>query len=509
MELRDQHRHHVALALSAPSETDRGALTALAVIAALTALRFWASAEINLTPDETYYWLWSRFPAAGYFDHPPMVAWWIWASTTLFGDDPFGVRALSVIAAAITSYAIFATARNLGFGVATSSRAALWLNATILIGAGAILITPDSPSVLFWALAVWVMADIRRTGHGWLWLLVGLFAGLGCLSKYTNLFLGVGAVLWLLFDREARRWFLSPWLWAGGLVAVLTFLPVILWNADHDWISFHKQFGRISDGGLQPRYVAEFVAGQFGLLNPLIAVFTGIGAWLAARTLFGRRGEGEGALAFLLLLCLPLVVYMLVHSLHARVQGNWLAPVYPALVALAVVAAAGVTSRVLRGIARIAAPVGIAVSVLVLLFFMAPIPTPFGEKTPAERFVGWSGLAANLEEMMAAKGATWIATADYGLTGELAYYGPGPARVQQVDERERFLFDRVAPGITDGPALLVLIEQRSRLGKYRRCFGSLEPLGEVERLGPDGPVATYRVWLARDAAPDILTRGCT
>jgi len=498
----------VALALSEAAGEDRAWLAALVVIAGLTLFRFWASAEIGLTPDETYYWLWSRAPAPGYFDHPPMVAWWIWASTTLLGDTPFGVRALSVVAAALTSYAIFATARNLGFGRAASSRAALWLNATILIGAGAILITPDSPSVLFWALAVWVMADIRRSGEGWLWLLVGLFAGLGCLSKYTNLFLGVGAVLWLLADRDARHWFRSPWLWAGGAMAMLTFLPVVLWNADHGWISFAKQFGRISDGGLQPRYVAEFLAGQFGLLNPLIAIFAGIGAWLGARALFVRRGEGEGALAFLFLLCLPLVAYMLVHSLHARVQGNWPAPVYPALVALAVVAASGVSAPLLRSLARLAAPVGIAVSVLVLLYFMAPTPTPFGQKSPAERFVGWSGLAAELEAMMAAEGATWIATADYGLTGELAYYGPGPAQVQQVDERERFLFDRVAAGTTHGPALLVLVDQRSRLGKFRRCFASLDPLGAVDRIGPDGPVATYRVWLARGARPDILDRGC-
>ena len=126
---------------------------------------------------------------------------------------------------------------------------------------------------MFWALAVWVLADIRRTGTGWLWLLVGLFAGLGCLSKYTNLFLGVGVLLWLLVERDARRWFLSPWLWAGGIVAVLVFLPVLLWNADHDWISFGKQFGRISAEGIQLRYVGEFIASQVGLLNPLIARF--------------------------------------------------------------------------------------------------------------------------------------------------------------------------------------------------------------------------------------------
>src|SRR5690606_28231012 len=108
----------------------------------------------------SYYWLWSRVPSAGYLDHPPMVAWWIWASTALFGDTEFGIRAISVIAIAIVSYAVFETGRNLGLGRGLSARGAMWLNATILLGVGAVLITPDSPSVLFWALAVWVIADI-------------------------------------------------------------------------------------------------------------------------------------------------------------------------------------------------------------------------------------------------------------------------------------------------------------------------------------------------------------
>ncbi|MCB1499169.1 MAG: glycosyltransferase family 39 protein [Bauldia sp.] len=508
MELRHQHGYHLARPLTQATLERRAYLGAAAIVLALTAYRFWASAHIGLAADEAYYWLWSRRLSGGYLDHPPMVAWWIWASTAVFGDTEFGVRALSVISAALTSVAIFATARNLGPTTGLAARGAVWFNATILIGVGAILITPDSPSVLFWALTVWVLADIRRTGDGWMWLLAGAFAGLGCLSKYTNLFLGAGILLWLVLDRDARRWFLSPWLWAGGVVAVLVFLPALLWNADHGWISFAKQFGRISEGGIKPAYVAEYIASQFGLLNPIIAVFVGLGAWLAVRG-FGRRERTEErALIFLLVLCLPLVLYMLVHSLHARVQGNWLAPVYAGLILLAVIAAAGAASRFMTGLAGLAAPVGIAISVLALGYFAAPLPTPFGLTTPAERMVGWQGLAERIEGLRSDTGAGWIATADYGLTGELAFYGPGAALVQQVDERQRYLFDQVDPSVTTASAILVLPEERSDLTKFQRCFDSLEPLGSVQRDGPDGPVATYLVWLADGARRDILRRGC-
>lgn len=508
MELRHQYRDHLARPLTEATSERRAWVGAAAIIVVLTAYRFWASAHVGLAADEAYYWLWSRRPATGYLDHPPMVAWWIWASTTIFGDTELGVRALSVISAALTSVAIFATARNLGLNPTVASRGAVWFNATILVGVGAILITPDAPSVLFWALTVWVLADIRCTGDGRMWLLAGAFAGLGCLSKYTNLFLGGGILVWLVLDRDARRWFLSPWLWAGGAVAVLVFLPALLWNADHGWISFAKQFGRISADGVRLAYVGEFIASQVGLLNPIIAVFVGLGAWLAVKRIGRRAGAEEGALLFLLVLCAPLVLYMLVHSLHARVQGNWLAPVYPALALLAAVAAAGVTSRLMKRLAGIAAPVGILVSVLALGYFAAPPPTPFGQQTPAERMVGWKDLAERIETLRAETGAGWIATADYGLTGELAFYGPGTELVQQVDERQRYLFDRIDPSVTTAPALLVLPEERSDLKKFRRCFASLEPVGSVEREGPDGPVATYLVWRAEGARKDILRRGC-
>jgi len=286
------------------------------------------------------------------------------------------------------------------------------------------------------------------------------------------------------------------------------FLPVLLWNADHGWISFDKQFGRIAAEGIELRYVGEFIAAQIGLLNPIIAVFVGLGTWFGLRSLLRRRNDAEGALVFLLVLGLPLIAYMAIHSFHARVQGNWLAPVYPGLALLAAIAATMLAARFLVGLAKLAAPVGIAISVLVLLFFVSPLPTPFGQRTPAERLVGWADLARKVEDLRASSGAGWIATADYGLTGELAFYGPGSELVQQVDERQRYLFDSVDPAVTRATALLVLPKERSDLAKFSRCFESIEPLTEIERPGPDGTVAVYAVFRADGARRDILRRGC-
>lgn len=307
-------------------------LPVLAVLALLTALRCWAAAHAGLAPDEAYYWLWSRVPSTGYYDHPPMVAWWIWASTSLIGNTPLAIRTPTILSALVTSLALAATAEMLFADRRIAVRAVLWFNSMILIGVGAILSTPDAPSVMFWALATWALAALRRTGLGPFWLAVGLSAGLGCASKYTDFFLGLGILAWLVADPDARRWFRSPWLWAGRLVAFVALLPVFIWNGEHHWVSFAKQFGRISAGQPTLRYVGEFVASQLGLLNPIIAIFAILAIPSAVRSRTARR---LGATGFLLALTMPLALYMVIHAFHGRVQGNWLAPIYPALALLA------------------------------------------------------------------------------------------------------------------------------------------------------------------------------
>lgn len=162
---------------------------------ALTACRLWAASHLGLIPDETYYWLWSRVPSWGYYDHPPMIAWWIWLSTYLFGPTPLAIRLLPVLSVLVVSVAVYGTSRELLLERRYVSHLVLWLNAMFLIGGGAIFATPDAPSIMFWALAIWLLARIRARSESYPWIIFGLVAGLGCVSKYTNLFLGLGVVL--------------------------------------------------------------------------------------------------------------------------------------------------------------------------------------------------------------------------------------------------------------------------------------------------------------------------
>lgn len=463
-------------------------------------------AHFDLVPDEAYYWLWSRVPSAGYYDHPPMIAWWIWISTHLFGDTLLGVRAIAIVSVLATSAAVYATASELFDDPKIASVAAIWLNAMLLMGIAALFATPDAPSTMFWALTLWALARLRNGGDPRLWLLIGLLAGLGCVAKYTNLFIGPGILLWLALDPRARPWLFSRWAFAGGIVAVLAFSPVLLWNASHDWISFAKQFGRLTDRHAGLSYFGEFVAGQFGLLNPLIAIFAMLAIYRWVRS---PNSKPSQPVAFLVLLNGPLIAYMFFHALHGRVHANWPAPSYPALAILA--ASAGIDihdGKHLRRLSYWVAPVGIGLSCLLLFYFATPWGKTFPLHSPADTLLGWREFAQGLEAMRENSGADWLATTDYGLTGELAFELGNDSPVLQIVDRQRFTFESPNPSLLKKPALLVMPANEGEAERYSSCFREFSVLGDVSRQAGNRVIQNYTVVKVQGASETMISAGC-
>jgi 4-amino-4-deoxy-L-arabinose transferase-like glycosyltransferase len=141
------------------------------------------------------------------------------------------------------------------------------------------------------------------------------------------LFLGLGALGWLLLDRNARRWLATPWPWAGAMLALAIFAPNLVWQSQHQWETFTFLFGRVGSGHLTLRFLAEFLGAQFGLATPLIFVLMALGLWRAT-----RLSSNRFLLAMLVWVGLG---YFLEHALHDRVQGNWPCFLFPALSILA------------------------------------------------------------------------------------------------------------------------------------------------------------------------------
>src|SRR6516164_3528434 len=296
-------------------------------ILALVALRLIAAAVTPITFDEAYYWMWSKSLAGGYYDHPPMVAYVIRAGTMIAGDTELGVRLVSILLALPMSYAVYRSAAILFGGARVAASAAILLNVTLMAAVGTLIVTPDAPLLVASSFVLFFLTKVLETGRGTWWLAVGAAVGAALLSKYTSLFFGLAILIWLLTVPELRRWFASPWPYLGGLLAFALFAPVILWNADHQWVSFIKQMGRARIEEFRPAFIAELAPTQIVFATPLVFILGSMGL----HALAFRKAGARPARILINAMFWTITVYFVWHALHARVEANWFAPIYPAL----------------------------------------------------------------------------------------------------------------------------------------------------------------------------------
>ena len=472
---------------------------------ALCLVRAIVAGFAGLTDDEAYYRLWGLWPALSYLDHPPMAGWMIWLGQHIAGDTTLGVRLAAVLAPLIGTLLTWRTV-SLLFGPEVALRGA-WIGLAIpLLAVGGVIMTPDTPSVLFWGLTSWAVAELWRSGRAEWWLLVGLFAGLGLISKYTNLFSGAGIVLWLLGSGQIWRHVRSWQLWAGGAIALACTLPVLAWNQAHHWASFSKQFGRVAAGHeLTLRFLGELLGGIFGLLSPAIAVLSGIGIWAALKV---ARKDRQSAEFLLLASLLPFGLYLIVHSLHDRVPPNWPAPLYPALGVLAAIgvsqlpASFGIHGVRLR---RTALPLGFSIAGLIYLHVLDPLMHFRGEKDPTAQMQGWAAFGRAVEAQRQAAGAQWIATTSYATTGQLAFQEPPTIPVLQLDERIRYVnLPPPDPLVLAAPGLYVELDRRADEALLRRRFRSVTRLENLSRDSAGAPISAYVLYRIADPIGPVL-----
>src|SRR5919204_2341780 len=174
---------------------------AIVLLLAVTGYRLWFSTRLELVPDEAYYWLWSKHLAASYRDKGPAIAWTIALGTRIFGDSVFGIRFFAVMLSTGSSWLLFMLARRL-----YDDRIALWclLMATVMpvLAVGSILMTIDTLSVFFWALATIVWWDALHRGTALHWACLGLAIGAGFLAKFTNGVQMACIAVFLLWSKE-------------------------------------------------------------------------------------------------------------------------------------------------------------------------------------------------------------------------------------------------------------------------------------------------------------------
>jgi hypothetical protein len=408
-------------------------LSYLLIVIFLVARLFYIGGHtIELAEDETYQWLWSKHLALSYYSKPPLIACTQWLSTRLWGDTAFGVRFFSPLIAAILSLLLVRF-----FAREVNARAGFFLllimTATPLASVGAVLMTVDPLSVLFWTLAMlrgWRAVQEKGTLRDWAW--TGLWMGFGLLSKYTELFQWLCWALFFVLWPLARKHLRRPGPYLALLINLLCATPVFIWNSQHHWITIsHVAEDAGARSAWQPtlRYVGEFLGGELGLLNPVF--FVGM-AWAAIA--FWRRERHNPRLVYFFSMGAPVFLAYLLHSFRSRVLPNWIAPSVLPLVCLMVMywdTRWRLDSRPLRGWLAGGLVLGFALVILGhdtdLLYKISGWRLPVN-MDPLHRVREWSGVARVAgearRELLAEGKPVFIIADHYGLVGEITFYLP-------------------------------------------------------------------------------------
>ncbi|MFM2091233.1 MAG: hypothetical protein RLZZ127_1722 [Planctomycetota bacterium] len=424
--------------------------------AAVLALRALVAAQWPLTGDEAYHWEWSRNPAWGYYDHPPLHAWTMWAATA-FGVSEFTVRLPSLLAglamALLARAGARAMARDLGADAGAAERAGLGAGALLLLmpiatGLGAYA-TGDALVALAWLAAVLLLGRMSARPQAvplsW-WIALGLVMGLGLQAKFLFAPFGILALGWVLADRERRRWLARPGPWLAGALAIVVVAPLLLWNADHGWATFAFNFAARQDDAweFKPLEPPLFLASQILVASPVLAVAALVlaGRWAA------RRVALPPAAALVAVAILVILVPFLGRSLGQRPGIHWPAAAW--IIAVPLLAAwweARGSVRLRRW--ALAAAGGLTVPALLLLAVgpgwidrLLPVA---GEAPPTGRLAdlararawpAWAEQAVSLrDELARARGddKVLLLAPQYGHVATIAFYGPGRPVVRMWD----------------------------------------------------------------------------
>lgn len=418
------------------SPTVRWRMAALGILAYVIGLRLAFMGAVDLLPEEAYYWNYAQHLDIGYLDHPPMVAWLIWLGTSVFGNTEFAVRLGAALSWCVAAYFSFQLARNL-YGKTAAFVALLLFSALPFFFAMGLLMMPDAPLTAAWAGALYFLERATLGERPKAWLGAGICMGLGLLSKYTIALLGPATLVFLLLDASSRPWLRTPWPYLTAAVATLLFLPDIVWNAVHDWVSFAFQSTRRISAA--PEFSLHLLIGSVLVLITPVGFVAAIRALApAGRTQKVLPGRIDRQRAFIAVYTLaPLSVFVL-FSLFHQTKLNWTGPLWLAVLpavahAITVDRRTALLTKAKRGYRIWGTTVGVAMLMYgaSLHYLALGLPGVGYPDTLRSVPIAWQEFGESAEaiedevELMVGHEPVLVGMDKYNLASQLAFYGVG------------------------------------------------------------------------------------
>jgi len=449
--------------------------------------------------DELYYMACGEHLAWGYIDQPPLIALVAWVARHLFGPSLapslVSVRLFPILAGAAVVFITGLLAREFGGGLL-----AQFLSATAVLLAPANLafdsfLSMNAFEPLFWLLCAWIVVRIVKGASPRLWLAFGAIAGIGIENKHSMLVFGFAICAGLLLSGEYSV-FRSRWIWLAALIALLLFLPNLVWEARHGWpqIEVVRNAQQLKNEPISP---IRFLGEQVLFLHPVaLPVWLGGLVWLFA------SGEGKRFRFLGWAYVLVLAIFIFMHG-----KTYYPLPFYPMLMAAGGVAFETVGTFSIASIpigrpVAAAYPIVLIVAGLVTIPFGVPllsvdafirysqaIPLSSNVKTERDATValpqlyadmfGWDNMAATVAGVYhslpaSERAGCAILAGNYGEAGAIDYYGPRLGLPKAISGHNSY-FDWGPRGYT-GECVIIFGE---RSAEFSKLFGDVQRVATI------------------------------
>lgn len=368
------------------------------VLLGAAGLHLLLAAVLPLTLFEAHYALYGHYLQLSYVDHPPLMGW-LQGIVQLVNGSDFALRLMPVALTLATHYCLVAIAQRLYPSEPKLPVALAWLLQLMPVSHILFAAAPDLPLALFSSLAFLALLKIldNQSWAGWLGL--GACLGLAGLSKYTAATLVISLPIALWLGGQGWRWLLSPKPWLAGALAVLIVSPVLIWNYQHDWLSFTFQmdYQEGDQAGWSSSAMFEALATQMGVYSPFVLLAFAL-----------RTGPHWRSHALCLSWALPALVLFTLQAGSGRTSPHW---TYVAWLALApAIALVLVNHWHLRWL-RIASYLwgGLLATLLAIVLVLPWVPFD-NYKHPLRKVIGWQGAAMAAEQLR----QQWLAESEPG-----------------------------------------------------------------------------------------------
>lgn len=418
-----------------------------AAIAAIFIFRviYIAATEYNLAPDEAYFWDWSRHPALSYYDMGPMVAWVIWFFTHIFPLSDFSVRLGAPVMAAMTAVFIYWLAVEITLSQTLGFIVVVLFNITPIGMAGGIIITYYSPQVFFMSATAYFLWRLVKDDKAWWLYIIGLSLGLGLLSHHMFVIFTAEVGLFILISQKCRKWFRHKELYIAILIEFLVASPMFIWNLTHNLVMFRHAAGLMAGAHPFTITLLNYIGGQAGVYTPLL--FLSVIYGVVVSGYYGIRLRDDRRL---LLFCLsaPIILFIALLSMGGRTEANWPVSGYVTGI-ISAVYILSIKHKNGSSLLKFFINISFALTLLLCASIAAIAHYPsllgkFGislppEKNPADRLYGWKELGREASEAAASlPEGSFVATIEYGISAELAFYVKGRPEVYEIPVLRRY-----------------------------------------------------------------------